>query len=166
MKPILGFPDYCITKDGQIWSKPRKDAVGHNLKGRWLKPVIGSNGYLGIALTVNSQMYRRSIHRLLLETFVGLCPKGMECRHLNGIRTDNRLSNLAWGTRSENLIDSIEHGTRASAKLTADKVRVIRYLYKVAKFTLSDLAWQFDVGITAIYNICRGISWKHLYAKV
>lgn len=42
------------------------------------------------------------IHQIVLEAFCGPCPDGMEVLHGNGIRTDNRLSNLRYGTRSEN----------------------------------------------------------------
>lgn len=52
----------------------------------------------------------RQVHQLVLEAFVGLCPDGMECRHLNGVRDDNRLENLCWGTRKENQNDKIVHG--------------------------------------------------------
>ncbi len=48
---------------------------------------------------------RRYVHELVLTTFVGPRPDGMLVRHLNDIPTDNRLENLAWGTKSENQQD-------------------------------------------------------------
>ncbi len=169
MKTILGFPDYKITKDGRVWSKPRIDALGHNLKGLWIKPAINS-GYFRVVLCKNSKTYNRLIHRLVLETYIGLCPDGMECRHLNGNRTDNRLENLCWGTRSENRFDAIKHGTHVDnrgekqgrVKLTDIKVRVIRYLHKVAKFSQVDLAWQFDVDQSTIHSIICRKTWRHI----
>lgn len=176
MRPIPNFPDYSITKNGWVWSKPRKDALGHSLKGKWLKPGI-RNTYLFVVLYNKSQGYNRYIHRLVLETYVGPCPKGMECRHLNGNPLDSRLENLCWGTKKENKQDSVQHGTyhpcpihkgekHPNAKLTEDKVQVVRYLRDVAKFSLADIAWQFDVSISAISRICIGKTWKHLYAEV
>ena len=168
MKTIPNFPDYQITKDGRVWSKPRKDTLGHNLKGKWLKSKVNIYGYCEVVLTVNSRKYSCKIHRLVLETYIGSCPKGMQCRHLNGIRTDNRLINLCWGTCKENKQDSIKHETSTqgekvgTSKLTDDKVRVIRYLRNVAKFSLKDIAWQFDVTIATIGYICTGKTWKHL----
>ena len=172
MKTIPNFPDYCIFRDGRVWSKTRIRSNGSNWSGRWLKPKMRRDGYLEVHLRKNSKHFYKLIHRLLLETYVGPCPKGMECRHLNGIRTDNRLINLCWGTRQENIFDAIRHGTHRSvhqegeknkmAKLTDEKVRVILYLYRIAKFSFSDLAWQFDVHSRTIRDICKGITWKHL----
>ena len=58
------------------------------------------------------------IHQIVLEAFCGPCPDGMEVLHGNGIRTDNRLSNLRYGTRSENNADSIRHGTHPHSSKT------------------------------------------------
>lgn len=166
MKSIPGFPNYSITKDGRVWSTPRR-----RTKGGWLK-LINRVGYLAVELFKNSQGYICYLHRLVLETFVGACPAGMQCRHLNGIRTDNRLENLCWGTYEENEVDKERHGLTAqgekngNAKLTKEKVKVIRYLHKVAKFTYADLAWQFDVYKSTIERIVNRKTWKHLDAKV
>lgn len=168
VKTISGFPDYAITRDGRVWSKARIDKQGGHRKGIWLKSWDCGTGHLCVLLDCFSKKY---IHRLVLETFVGPCPPGMECRHLDGNPANNRLDNLAWGTHSENSQDSIQHGTHSClrrgsannrAKLTEDKVRVIRYLRDVAKFTYADLAWQFDVTWDAIWRICKRKNWSHI----
>lgn len=56
------------------------------------------------------------VHRLVLSAFVGPCPENMEARHLNNDRADNRLANLAWGTRVENARDKETHGTVARGR--------------------------------------------------
>jgi len=58
----------------------------------------------------------RSIHRLVLETFIGKRPKGMVCRHLDGNSCNNKLSNLKWGTQKENIADAFKHGRLNSMK--------------------------------------------------
>lgn len=51
------------------------------------------------------------VHTLVLNGMVGECPPDKEeCCHENGIRHDNRKSNLYWGTKEENLADKIRHG--------------------------------------------------------
>lgn len=171
MKSIPNFPDYCITKDGRVWSIPR-----NGTKGGWLKLRVRKHGYLEAFLRRNNERFYKTVHRLVLETYIGPCPVGMESRHLNGNRLDNRLENLVWGTPSENTFDAIRHRTHRSvhqngeknlmAKLTEEKVEVILYLYKIAKFSLADLAWQFDVTPSNIWSICTGKTWNHLYAQI
>lgn len=53
----------------------------------------------------------RLIHTVVLETFVGQCPKGMQACHNNGNPEDNRLSNLRWDTPKSNVRDRLSHGT-------------------------------------------------------
>jgi hypothetical protein len=52
------------------------------------------------------------VHVLVLTAFVGPCPDGNEALHFNDIPDDNRLSNLRWGTRSQNNHDAIRNGHR------------------------------------------------------
>jgi hypothetical protein len=123
MKQIPGFPKYSITDDGSVWSTQKK-------VGKWLKLKKAKFGYLRASLWTGTKVITRMVHCLVLETFVGPCPKGAECRHLNSDPSDNRLNNLKWGTRSENAQDAIRRGTFSrlryvgnlnwSTKLTAE----------------------------------------------
>jgi len=171
MKDIPGFPDYAITRDGRVWSKPRKDSKGCFRKGRWLKLHLCGKGYLFITLYKKQKIHYKYPHRLVLETYVGPCPKGMECRHLDGNPLNNNLDNLKWGTYQENKNDSVKHGTippnqmgsnNYCSKLTEMKVKVIRYLYSTRLFTQKDIAWQFDVSPGCITLIIRGKRWGWL----
>ncbi len=56
---------------------------------------------------------RRYLHDLVLTAFAGPRPAGAVARHLNDIRTDNRIENLVWGSRSENQMDAFRNGKRA-----------------------------------------------------
>lgn len=67
-----------------------------------IHPQLDGHGYL----TVKGAGL---VHRLVLRAFVGACPPGQVCRHLNGDKKDNRLSNLAWGTLLENRQDRTRH---------------------------------------------------------
>jgi hypothetical protein len=50
------------------------------------------------------------LHRLILLAFVGEPPPGYECCHNNDDPSDNRLENLRWDTRTQNIQDAIRHG--------------------------------------------------------
>jgi hypothetical protein len=171
MKPIPNFPGYQVTTDGRVWSEPKP---GKHKKGKWLKPVMLNRGYLRVTLC-NGRQYNCFIHRLVLETYIGPCPKGMECRHLDGNPANNNLNNLKWGTRSENSYDAVRHGVHPglkrkgekhpSAKLTEDQVRLIYASYHNGLHTQKELADYFGISTQNICGICNGRNWKHLWSE-
>lgn len=167
-KPIPGFPGYRVTTNGEVWSVPRKDSRGYNWPGRRLKPLL-RGGYPQVHLRDSGKNRRVSIHILVLETFVGPCPSGQECRHLDGVRAHNWLKNLCWGTRAENMVDRTEHGKtyqgeqHSQAKLTEQQVRQIIYTYRTGLFSQAELARQYGVSQTAIWRIRTKRSWKHIW---
>ena len=118
-------------------------------------------------VSVNNRNIR--IHRVLCEIFHGPAPTpDHETRHLNGIRSDNREINLAWGTRKENAADRKIHGTETCgerngrSKLTAYDVRWIRRLRATGKFGLFELSMLFGVSDTVISHIEHGKRWRHV----
>jgi len=76
--------------------------------GLILKPGRMPSGHLSVAL---GRGHSRCVHELVLLAFIGAPLPKHECRHLNGNPADNRLENLKWGTRSENILDAVAHGT-------------------------------------------------------
>lgn len=170
MKEILNFPNYCVTKGGRVWSKPRR---GSSKNGKWLKQIIDSSGYLHINLYNNRGRRRYPTHHVVLNVFVGLCPIGMECRHLDGNRKNNKLSNLKWGTHSENVQDTIKHGTHVpcslkgeehpNAKLTEENVRNIDTLYNVGLYSQKEIANQYNIGQMTVSDIVTRKKWKHIW---
>lgn len=109
MKTILGFNDYLIDEEGNIWSNAQRANRGRP-ESPVLKKLWISEGYKATSLCKNGRQYKRFLHQLLLENFVGKRPKGMVCRHLDGNKLNNNLSNLCWGTYSENQMDRINAG--------------------------------------------------------
>ena len=103
---IPGFPDYLITRAGKVWSDKGK--------GRWLKIGVDSGGYPMVILYENGRTCNRRIHRLVLETFIGPCPNGMEACHNNGNKADHHLRNLRWDFLRNNTLDAIKHGTHVN----------------------------------------------------
>jgi hypothetical protein len=68
--------------------------------GRKLRPAPSRSGHLSAVIGKGNT---RLVHQLVLEAFVGPRPVGFETLHLNHQPADNRLENLVWGPRSENL---------------------------------------------------------------
>lgn len=79
-----------------------------------LQPRPNTSGHFQVGFSVNDNEVMRQIHRLVLEAFVGPCPPGLECCHNDGDRTNNRLENLRWDTRSANQLDAVVHGGHVS----------------------------------------------------
>ncbi len=129
----------------------------------------GKHKYLCVTLSGgNTKSCKRPIHRLMLEAFVGLCPLGMECRHLDGNAHNNRLNNIQWGTSQENTNDITGHGTKAcgeklpQSKLNDSKVRKIRQLYGTGGWTHRKLAEIFNVSHYAIWRVVTRRTWEHV----
>lgn len=95
---------YWVSDDGRVWSRPR-----YNVSGGELSAFREGAGYDRVTLYVGGRKQKLSIHRLMLEAFVGN-GDGLVSRHLDGDPTNNRLENLAWGTRKDNAQDASEHG--------------------------------------------------------
>lgn len=89
-----------------------------SVRGRILKPTADSDGYLHVGLCRDNRKRTRSVHLLVLEAFVGPCPEGLEGCHANDVKSDNRLTNLRWDTRSANTYDRIRNGNHYSARKT------------------------------------------------
>lgn len=96
--PIPGFELlYSVSNQGRVRSAA----------GRMKSSRAANGGHLYVELWKHNKRSRPYIHRLVLLTFNGPGCPGEEVRHLNGTPTDNRLSNLAWGSRSENMLDEV-----------------------------------------------------------
>ena len=170
LKTIPGFPNYAITKDGRVWSKPRQRS---SKRGIWIKSRQTKCGYSHCGLYQDGQISWVLIHRLVLETYIGPCPSGMQTRHLNGNKQDNRLENLCWGTKRENMRDIVHHGTRSrhfgekngQTKLIERNVRMIIYMYHTGLFTMQEIAISYKIGIATVSNIINKKSWRHLWAS-
>lgn len=171
IKTIPGFPDYAVTKDGRVWSKPRRDARNQRHGGKWLSWIkADSTGHYRVCLFRNGKPHRIFVHRLVLAAYIGPCPPGMECRHLDGNPGNNNVSNLCWGTGKENQRDRINHGTdcrgntHGKSKLTEEQVRVIFHAYHDGYYTQRDIAKAFGISQGNVKSITKKQTWKHLWS--
>jgi hypothetical protein len=115
---VVGYEGlYQVSDLGRVrsldrWVKRRTNNGGwwrQFIPGKVLKSESPRCVYLGVTLRKNGSTKWFRIHRLVLGAFVGPCPEGMEGRHLDDCPTNNRLDNLAWGTRRENMADTARH---------------------------------------------------------
>ncbi|HEY0009882.1 MAG TPA: HNH endonuclease [Tepidisphaeraceae bacterium] len=167
MKPIPGFRGYFATEQGVIISTRRGHAIT-------LKPWFDGRYYTA---TVSDEFGKKSrpVHRLVLLAFQGQPPTSSHvCRHLNGVKTDNRAENLAWGTSSENALDAIHHGTSAAIRQgerhNASKLtdgQAIQIAGRIANGgTNRAIAAAFNVCPKTISNIRRGVHYTNVTAPL
>lgn len=109
----------------------------------------------------DNKRYTPAVHRLVLITFVGPCPDGMECCHNNGDGSDNRLENLRWDTHKSNNNDRKLHNRYAvgerhhMSKLTLEQVREIRNSNKSRK----ELCKLYNLSPSQMHRIRTNQSW-------
>jgi hypothetical protein len=156
-KPVVGYEGlYEVSDQGRVRSL-RTGMIMSNSPHKSL-------GYVLYKLSANGRRKDWYGHALVLSAFVGPRPTGSECRHLNGIRNDNRLLNLAWGTSAENDEDRRAHGTlpqgeaHANAKLSELDVKLIRASYG----TQASIAKKYNVSQSLVSMIKSGARWAHL----
>ncbi len=165
--PWKEFGRYQVSSLGNVTSSGR-----FTLK--FLKPIVTQYGYCRATLYSSKTKKPKSvfIHRLVLEAFVGPKPKGLICCHKNGVRADNKLSNLRYGTYKENAQDAMSHGTfvhgqkSGVSKLTEADVFYILDNYKRESYVKSnarELAKKFGVTRITIVNIASGRQWVRHY---
>lgn len=155
-EPIPSYPGYSVTLDERVWSEKSK---------KWLKVYTDDKGYKVTSLRKYSSRHTVGIHWLLLEAFVGPCPPGMECRHLDGNPSNNDLCNLKWGTRFENYLDMVRHHGRGR-KLNSAQVRVIHHLLEYPEFLYREIGEIFNVHPTTIGSIAHGRLWSSVTGRV
>lgn len=139
----------------QTW---REVPYTRKLKGKILTPKKGdSQGHLVVRL--NNPRAMPYIHQLVLLTFVGPA-EGRDCRHLDGSKDNNQLSNLAYGSRRENNIDMVLHGTM-DRFFKPDEVRVIKKRLANGE-EAKPISLEFGVSVQTILNIRKGKTYAYI----
>jgi hypothetical protein len=100
-RPIKGHEDkYEVSSEGRVRSYNKKTKTHLILKS------FNYKGYHRIYLRGKSPR----VHRLVAETFIPNIHNKPEVNHINCIKIDNRVENLEWCTRSENIKHAYDTG--------------------------------------------------------
>lgn len=155
-KAIPKYKDYAAGDDGSIWSRK---------SGEWAQLKVQKNRREYPEISIDGA--RIYVHRLILITFRGEPQPGHEARHLNDVKADNRLDNLAWGTPAENQDDRRRNDPRFydpalyRKKLTIEQVREIRNGY-VNGVSISELSRVYKIHCKTVRQIVNWEIWKHV----
>lgn len=106
-KDIDGYPNYQVSNLGRVRSLDRiittKKGMVRNLKGKIMTPNPDLNNYQHLLLSKEGEQSGFLVHRLVAQAFLPNPDNKPEINHINTIRTDNRVENLEWCTRKENV---------------------------------------------------------------
>ena len=160
-RPVRGYEGfYSVSSYGRVQSLDRfclgRDGRSELHHGKILKPWRGKNGYLYVSI----KRRHATVHRLVADAFIGPAPDKHDVMHINGNREDNRIENLQYGTRSENLRSTYDYGGRqANGKLNLLDVDVIRTRLAAGE-NPQTIAEDFKVNSAAIYHIQNGTTFS------
>lgn len=109
------YTKYEVSNDGRVRRIGHFVPTSRGNGQKWLpmlerKFQVGYKGYLVLTISIEGKLQTKKVHRMVCEAFHGTCPApGMQVRHLNGDKLDNRPENLKWGTSKENAEDMRQH---------------------------------------------------------
>lgn len=166
-KPVVGYEGlYSVSNLGRV--------AGH-CGSRWrnqprvMSPGLKQNGYLKVSIGPKYESENRYIHRLVLQHFGPPAGGKTDVNHIDGNKLNNRIENLEWATRSENMQHAMRTGLWTSlgarnpmAKITPDDVRAIRLLYSPHKRNAREVAERFSISPASVTGIYRGDRWAHV----
>jgi len=164
-KDIVGYEGlYQINNFGEIMSIK---------SGLLRKQQLNCKGYPVIKLNKNNVTTGYIVHRLVAQAFINNPDNKEEVNHKDSVRHNNRVNNLEWVTRSENLKHSYREGNKLPntpigekcpwAKLTEKDVKLIKQMKFVdPELKPKIIADYFKTNIGNIYSILGGYNWKHI----
>lgn len=164
-KDVPGYEGlYQVSDQGRVKSLARIVPRGSSflpVKERILRPGL-SHGYPMVILQKNGESWNVRVHILVMLTFVGPRPEGLDVCHGDGNRLNARLKNLRYGTRQENLGDAVLHGTMAgenngNSKLTGKNVSDILSRFRAFE---DQLAAEYGVSAGTIRNVKMGRTYQ------
>ena len=175
------FTYYATGRDGRVFTRPAIRQIGEPRAGAkpradyWVEvsqftvqPKY-TPPYRKCRVTQDGQTKLVSVHRFMLECWVGVRPRTLVVRHLDGNSLHNELGNLKYGTVKQNVEDAFRHtGNYAEgvkngrARLSEDDVRAIRQRFNAGEPVASIWRDYQQVSSNSIAGAAKRITWTHI----
>ena len=130
-KDVIGYPGYKVNENSIVINK----------NGHVMRPALSKFGRLRVPLEVYDEdgklLHRdnKSIYRLSAEAFLPNPDNLPLVMHLDNDTLHNHISNLKWGTPSENMIQAFNEGRKVSPNLDVHT----KNLYEVSNIDKSEV---------------------------
>lgn len=125
-------PDYMVSDHGRVLS----------LKGKTKRilqsEINSSTGYERTLIYLKGLYTRHNVHRLVAKAFLPNPHNLPQVNHLDGVRTNNHLSNLEWCDAYGNFMHAVRTGlrppglSRTACVVTDDKDRILHRYPSIA----------------------------------
>lgn len=155
-RDIKGFENkYQVSNLGKVKSLNYFGGSNEQI----LKQKTNPNGYMYVSLWKNNKESQLRVHRLVAEAFIPNPDNKVQVDHINCNRIDNRVENLRWCTRSENmrnpltlkkLIGKNAPSARSVLQFSEDGYLVKRW------FCMRDAEQVLGIKAQHISRCCRG----------
>lgn len=163
-KPIPGYEGYYEASSmGRVRSIDRE--VKHKRypeklvkrRSHILKNATLTNGYKAISLNKNGKKNRYKLHRIIALTFIPNSEHLPHVDHINGIRYDNRPSNLRWCNIQQNTAwrdERLKPGDRPRKNIICKETgKIFRTSYQAADWVVTK-------------NLTNSSNWKTIAGNI
>lgn len=160
-RAIAGYEgSYEISSLGRVKSHWRK-------KENILAYNVSKDGYLHVLLWKNNKMKKFRVNRLVAFAFISTIEGKIYVNHIDGIKSNNQVSNLEWCTASENELHKCrviyKYPIRRQNRIGKRVAQFSMNNEKIAEYASTKEAWRItNTDYSAISKVCLG---KNKYAN-
>jgi hypothetical protein len=172
-KDVVGYDGYYVVSNkGNIKGIERYVKSRNTYK--YVPPITLKQfyfrGYLRCMFSKYGKHKQMFSHRVVAIAFISNPENKLEINHINGIKDDNRVENIEWCTRKENMQHAVRTGlhkgtshvgeSNGKSKLSIQDVLDIRALLET--MSQKEIAIIYNVSASNIWKIKHKIRWKHI----
>lgn len=124
-KTITDYENYVVSNTGDVIRLKYKDKKGAKRPFKLLKPSITKDGYAWVRLTNETGKKEFRVHRLVASEFVENVQNKEQVNHIDGNKLNNKVDNLEWSTRNENMQHAYDTGLKNTTNnmITSTKLK-------------------------------------------
>lgn len=150
LRAVSNYSGYAVTKGGFI-----KSLIGN----AYLKPCVLKSGYKAVNLYKDKKGNTTTVHRLVAKAFIPN-PNNYPCvNHINGCKTDNRVTNLEWCDYAHNAKEAFKIGLRfPRTSNPACRKPVIDEATGIIYHSLTEASKQLGIRAQTLSKYLLGVS--------